>query len=211
MKVAAAWSEEHELADGTHVRVRMIRPEDREGLRTEFRRLSPESRYRRFFAHMSDLSDEMLRYLTEVDGVDHVAIIATVESPDLKTERGVGVARFVRTARERHVAEAAVTVVDDMQRKGVGRLLGLKLVEAALERGVTRFRGEVLTSNVDVLDALGAAGASLTDTGVGTVAFEVPIGPLDHEPVLRRLFREIAASVVLLLREMRPPPPRGEG
>src|SRR5262249_51983006 len=118
MKTGPDFLEEHILADGLHVTLRHIRPSDAPELRAGFHRLSPESRYRGFFSGVTELSDEMLRYLTEVDGVDHVAIVAVGVSPDLKHEAGYGVARFVRRKDEAHVAEAAITVLDEMQHKG---------------------------------------------------------------------------------------------
>ena len=65
------------LKDGTAVRLRLIRPDDKDRLRAGFARLSPESRYLRFFVPKSTLTDAELVYLTETDGVDHVAIGAS--------------------------------------------------------------------------------------------------------------------------------------
>jgi GNAT superfamily N-acetyltransferase len=158
---------------------------------------------------MSDLSDEMLTYMTEVDGVDHFALVATVDSPDLKTERGVGVARFVRTAEDPKAAEAAVIVVDDMQHLGIGRLLALRLMAAARERGIERFTGEVLASNAPMIEALAASGAAMEDAGEGTVRFNVSIAQGD-EPMLLRLFREIARTMAVFLLKLRPLPAGGK-
>src|ERR1700723_1832427 len=97
----------------------------------QFRRMSPDSRYRRFFSGITELSPVMLDYLTEVDGYDHFALVATVDSLDLKAEEGVAAARFVRLPGEPEVAEAAVTVIDDFQGRGLGRLLLARLVDAA--------------------------------------------------------------------------------
>ena len=74
-RINADYREEHVLADGTKVTLRLITPADAEPLRQGFLRLSPTSRYRRFLSGMSELSDDMLRYLTEVDGIDHVAVV----------------------------------------------------------------------------------------------------------------------------------------
>jgi len=137
----------HTLKGGETVALRMIRPTDRDALRDAIARLSPESRYRRFLGLMGTPSEETLRYLTEVDGVDHVAIVATRESLDLKDEEALGVGRFVRLPDARDVAEAAVTVGDWFQGRGLGMLLLTTLAEAASERGIRKFRGEVLASN----------------------------------------------------------------
>jgi hypothetical protein len=65
---------EHVLAEGTLVTIRPITPSDRDELRRQFMRLSPESRHRRFFHAVTALTDEMLAYLTEVDGEDPFAV-----------------------------------------------------------------------------------------------------------------------------------------
>lgn len=209
MKVGPEWRAEHVLADGTRIVLRTIRPEDASTLREEFERLSPESRYRRFFAGMQALSDATLRYLTNVDGVDHVAIVAIVEAPDLKTERGVGVARFIRVTGEPTIAEVAVTVCDDMQGKGVGRHLLLALTEAARERGVHHFRGEVLASNAPVRAILEEVGAHAKREESGALVFDVAIDGAEknhHRPsALERLLRAAAASMAGAIRSLRPP------
>lgn len=79
---------------------------------------SPESRYQRFLGARADLSASDLRYLTEIDGVDHFAFGALVW-PD----EGVGVARFVRFDHEPEIAEPAIAVIDSYQNRGLGRLL----------------------------------------------------------------------------------------
>ena len=70
-----------ELRDGSRVRVRQGRPADRGLLLRGFQRLSDESRYRRFLAPMPELSEGMVRHLTEVDHHDHEAIIASTKTP----------------------------------------------------------------------------------------------------------------------------------
>jgi GNAT superfamily N-acetyltransferase len=67
-----------------------------------------------------------------------------------------GVARFIRLPAAPHIAEAAVVVVDHMQRRGLGTLLLATLAAAARERHITRFRAEVLRTN-------GAANALLRE------------------------------------------------
>ena len=80
------------LCDRSRVRMRQGRPSDRELLLRGFERLVHESRYRRFLPPMPALSEQMVRYLTEVDHHDHEAIIAVDED----TGDGLGVARYAR-------------------------------------------------------------------------------------------------------------------
>jgi GNAT superfamily N-acetyltransferase len=168
---------EHTLPDGTAIALRHIRPDDAPALRRAFAELSPESRFLRFFGAVTTLSDEMVSYLTNVDGKDHVALVALQASPDLKTERGVGVARFIRAPDDSEAAEVAVTVVDDMQHRGVGRVLLTTLAEAAHERGITRFRAEVLEANAPLRRLMEEVHAVPRSEKDGTILFDVPLPP----------------------------------
>jgi len=201
-------STEHVLADGTVMFVRPIRPEDAAMIRDGFERLSAESRYRRFFGAVTHLTDELLDYLTNVDGISHVAFVAGQVTLDLKTERGLGVARFVRLADEPEVAEAAVTVVDDMQRKGIGRILLATLADAARERGIKRFRGEVLATNVPMQQILAEASAAVVRADGVTVEYDVALDPpqpnANGASVLTRLLREAAGSMAFQIRRLGP-------
>ena len=90
-------------------------------------------------------SSSELRYLTEIDGFDHVAIVAvSAEDPDVF----YGVARFVRWQNDPEAAEAAIVVADPLQGQGLGRELGRRLAEEARERGVKRFTATLLGENV---------------------------------------------------------------
>ena len=147
----------HHLRDGTPVRLRLIGPADRARLAAGFEKLSPESRYLRFFAAMPHLPERMLDRLVATDGWKHVAIGAEVASDDATASEGLGVARFVRLEDAPDVAEVAVAVVDAKQGLGLGTILLRALVDAARERGVHRFRAMLLSENASaraLLEAL---------------------------------------------------------
>ncbi len=133
------------LSDGHRVYLRCIRPEDKAMLVEGLGHLSVESRYRRFFTAKKSLTDGELAFLTELDGIDHIAIGAALEGDDHL--HGIGIARVIRLKDRPEVGEPAVTVVDEMQGKGLGHLLFLRLVAAARERGITRFYCEVQVAN----------------------------------------------------------------
>lgn len=137
------------MRDGSTVLVRPIRPEDRGVLREAFARLGEQSRYQRFFSPINELSESELRYFTEVDHRDHEALVAF----DSETGDGVGVARFVRLD-DGTSAEAAVTVIDEWQGRGVGTALCQLLAERAREEGVERFTALLLASNYQMRDVL---------------------------------------------------------
>ena len=199
--------EERALSDGTSVVLRHIRPTDAAELRRGFLALSPESRYRRFFHPVSDLSDHTLRYLTDVDGKDHVAIVAVGYAPDLKTEIGYGLARFVRLKDEPDVAEAAITVVDPMHNKGLGKLLSLVLADAARERGIRKFRAEVLASNAPVRQMLTDLGAEVRKESDDAVTIDIDLDdPRGPEPSAAKWLRAAADRWAGRFRSLPAPP-----
>jgi hypothetical protein len=197
MLTGADFHEEHVLDDGTSVTLRHIAPSDVDELGRAFERLSPLSRHNRFLGAPSVLSDATLRYLTEVDRDNHVAIVAE------SAGQGLGVARFIRDSEEPMVAEPAITIVDAMQRKGLGRILAVALARAALERGVRTFRGDILADNSAVRKLLDEVGATFTRASADELTFEVDLGP-PGEPnagerldlLARRLLRAAAERLV---------------
>lgn len=140
-----SYTERAVLTDGSAVQLRLIRPEDKALMLAAWERLSPESRYRRFLTAKTSLTEAELRYLTEVDNMNHLAIGATRRRKGKR--EAMGVARFVRIEGRPGVADAAVTVVDDAHRKGLGRLLFSRLIAAARERGIERFTADILATN----------------------------------------------------------------
>jgi len=134
-------SERVTLAPGVEVFVRPIRPEDKKLLTSAFESLTPEGRYQRFFAPVERLSESDLAYLTEVDHVDHEALVAI----DPEDGSMVGVARYVRT--NRNEAEVAITVGDHWQGRGLGTALLKRLVRRAASENIDYFLALVLMDN----------------------------------------------------------------
>ncbi len=201
-----SWRVTRVLRDGTAVTLRPVTPDDREEIRRGLLELSPQSRYLRFM-HVATLpTDELLDYLTQVDQRDHIAIGASIESPDLKTERGVGIARFVRLDGLRDTAEAAITVVDDMQRRGLGTVLLVELLRAAKARGIRRIRAEVLADNDTMRMILERAGATKvpSECGDGTIAYDLAIvderSAEKSAPSVFEVLRGAAETMALRLR-----------
>ena len=202
MSTPTELQEEHVLDDGTPVVLRAIRPDDAAELRRGFERLSPSSRYRRFLATRDTLSDDTLDYLTRVDGRDHAAIVALTRGPD-GADVGLGIARFIRMPDEPEVAEAALTVIDDAQGKGLGRLLALALARAAVAQGIRRFRGEILATNQPVQQLLVEAGAVVKPSDDGALVFDVVLDPPEPqhlERTARQLLRAAASQLLGLFR-----------
>ncbi|MFO0749572.1 MAG: GNAT family N-acetyltransferase [Myxococcota bacterium] len=184
-----------------------MRPEDKPLLVDGLRRMSPESRFMRFFAHRDRLSPRELAYLTEVDHDRHVAIGAITRGPD-GHPKGLGVARFIRLDPP-EIAEAAVTVVDDAQGRGLGRVLFQYLVAAAHERGVREFRFDVLAENESMLklvEHLFPGSTSHIEDGIVTIDCPLPV--LDEagqtpDAMLYRVLRLAAEGALRVYRSLR--------
>lgn len=182
------------LKDGSRVLVRPVLSTDRVLLAREFERLSPESRYRRFFGPMKVLSDSFLEYLTSLDYVNHFAWAALSADPGPFGEpQGLGVARYVRLS-DPVAAEMAVTVVDDWQGRGLGRVLLDALVLEALENGITRFEGDVLMENGPMREMLRRTGARFRSDSPGVLRFSIDL-PAREEALRGAPFSDLLRSL----------------
>ena len=196
------YAEHAELRDGTAVLLRLLRPPTRSyctsassGCRRS-RATRGSSRPRQRYPTTSSATD--------VDHENHLAIGAASERDG--TQTGLGVARFIRFADRADTAEAAIAMADEAQRKGLGRLLLLRLVAAARERGIERFRFEVLSSNAGMAKLIAEIAPERTvETATGALSIEValpevePTQPPLGAPVgiaIYRLFRAAAANAI---------------
>ena len=168
------------LRDGSMVLVRPIQPADAPLLVEGFARLSPESRRRRFLIGKHALSSIELRYLTEIDHHDHEAVGAL----DHADGRGVGIARYVRDAEDPELAEVAITVIDEWQRRGVGTELVAALSERARAAGIRRFGALVSADNLAVIGLLRrmSADVELVGTDGDVLQYEVVLRAAAPQP-----------------------------
>ena len=184
------------LRDGSPAVLRPIRPSDKDRLADGLKRLSPQSRYLRFHTAVDHLNTDQLRYLTEIDYHDHMAWVAL--PPDDATAPGMGVARYVRLPDEPTVAEAAVTVLDEWQGRGLGTLLLAVLGISAAHNGVRTFRNYVLAENAPMLDIFEQLGGVRVNEGGGVFRVDVdladqpqPTGASNARDVLRAAARGV--------------------
>jgi protein lysine acetyltransferase len=133
------------LQNGQRFHLRPIRPEDKDALVEALHHLSEDTVYKRFLSPKPDFTSAELRYLTELDGHDHYALVAV---PVGRPTEIHAVGRFVRLREEPATAEVAVVVGDELQGMGLGTQLGLALADAARERGVRQFTATILGQNV---------------------------------------------------------------
>ena len=136
------------LRDGVEVLVRAVRPEDKPLFVAGWSHLSDESVYKRFLAPREQ----------PVGATNWPSSPRSTTSTTRRSGRsipasgeGVGVARYVREHERPHVAEAAVTVVDAWQHRGLGGKLLRRLCRACDREPDPRLHG--LAAGVQRRDA----------------------------------------------------------
>jgi len=160
------------LRDGGLAHIRPIKPEDADGLHDMFHRMGRESVYHRFFRHKRDLSEEELRYFTNLDYDDRMAFIAE------QGGRIIAVGRYDRLEEDTQVAEVAFAVEDGQQGRGIGTQLLTHLTNYARNNGVDAFRAYVLPDNYPMMRVFRGSGFVLRremGEGVYTVQFPVEL------------------------------------
>lgn len=137
-----------QLADGTDVVIRPIRPEDAELEQQFVRNLSEETRYFRFMNSVQELSESMLVRFTQIDYSREMALLAVTETHGKELE--LGVTRFAINP-DGESCEFALVVADNMRGKGLGNKLMTALMDAARSKGIKVMEGEVLNNNASML------------------------------------------------------------
>lgn len=137
-----------QLADGTDITIRPIRPEDAEIEQEFVRNLSQEPRYFRFMNSVQELTPTMLVRFTQIDYSREMALIAVTEDHGKEIE--LGVTRFAINP-DGEICEFALVVADAMRGKGLGQKLMTVLMDAARAKGLKIMEGEVLQNNSRML------------------------------------------------------------
>ena len=185
------------LADGRVVRLRTLRPEDRDAVQALHARACDESVRLRFFSVRRDLAGTYAEHLaTAAD--HHLAMVAVAG------ETVIGVASAEPNPTDTECAEVAVLVDDARQHTGIGTLLLEHLAAQARRHGIRRFVAEVLEENMGMLDVLRHAGFRLTtqhEAGVAEVTVDLEPGGALRRAVAQR---ERAAEVASLRRVLAP-------
>lgn len=132
------------LKDGSQLTIRPISAADKAELNAGLARLSEATVHKRFLSPKTRFNSTELRYLTEVDGRHHAALVA--EERDAP-HRIVAVARYVELPAEPGTADVAIVVGDPLQGQGLGTVLAAHLAEEAARNGIRRFSATMLSDN----------------------------------------------------------------
>ncbi|MCA9621388.1 MAG: GNAT family N-acetyltransferase [Myxococcales bacterium] len=166
------WEAVVRLDDGTRLTFRPIEPSDKARLADLMERLSEDSRLRRFLTMKRSLSREELAYLTEVDGIHHLALLALDEADAV-----AGVGRLVRDPNRLDAAEAAIVVADALQGRGLGTRLLRLLLTAARERTVRWVHLEMHVDNVAMRRLAERYDATVVQASQGVAHFTIDLAP----------------------------------
>jgi GNAT superfamily N-acetyltransferase len=178
---AANYEEIVTLKNGTGVRIRSIRPDDKQRLVTAFKNLDPESIYTRFFHHKKMLSDAELKAATELDFDNAVALVMTIGGEENETIIGGGRYVVIDGAGASRSAEVAFTVEEDFHRQGIARILLQHLASIARKKGLSRFVAEVLPENRGMLTVFSRSGLPM-ETQHGGDAVHVTLSLMGDRP-----------------------------
>jgi acetyltransferase len=158
MHLVSQW----QLADGTDITIRPIRPEDAILVKRFVHDLSDETKYFRFMNSVQELTEEMLARLTQIDYSREMALIAVVEETD-GSEVELGVARYAINP-DGKTCEFALVVADKITGKGLGQKLMVSMMEAARSKGLAIIEGEVLSQNHNMLKLMTRLGFTIKNS-----------------------------------------------
>ncbi len=166
MADASNYAQTATLRNGTQVKIRSIRPDDKKRLVTAFKNLDSESIYTRFFYHKKMLTDQDLKSATELDFEKAVALVVTIGEGELEVIIGGGRYVVIDDTGKSRSAEVAFTVEEDYHRQGMARILLQHLAAIAREKGLSCFVAEVLPENRGMLTVFSRCGLPIkTDHG----------------------------------------------
>ena len=183
------------LRDGTPLRLRAPTPEDYDGIKAFYDRLSEDSLHTRFHGYVR--TEGPARSDAEADGDARVVLLGW------RADRVVASGSYDRL-REPAVAEVAFTVAEDFQGRGVATRILEQLAEIGAEQGIRRFDAEVMDTNQAMLAVFGRAGFGVRSK----LDFDELLVSLDIQPteaVQERIEERDHVGVVASLRSILAP------
>jgi acetyltransferase len=149
------------LKNGRRVLLRPIRPSDRRLLIDLFRRLSPQTIYRRFLSHVRELPEDWLDRFTLMNYKSDFALAATIEEDG--EEHIISVCRYHYSIYTENT-ELAMVVRDDWQGLGLGKTIASRLFEIARKNDIHQFEGMLDPTNEAITKIFNSIGCKYTLT-----------------------------------------------
>lgn len=140
------WERHITAADGMHIFVRPVRPEDESLFESFFKRVTDKDLRLRFFAPVKQFTHVFMARLTQIDYARAMAFIAIEES----SGQMLGAVRLHADANYEK-AEYAVLLRSDLKGRGLGWMLMQMMIEYAHAEGLRRIEGQVLKENTTML------------------------------------------------------------
>ncbi|GGB77320.1 GNAT family N-acetyltransferase [Henriciella pelagia] len=156
-------------ADGDAIVLRPLVDADAPALQKAIDSFSNRSRYLRFFNGAPSVPPAVMRRLTEVDGILHLAWAAV----DEKTGDIVGAVHAMRDEATDEIGEFALGLIDNWQGKGIARLLIALLASEAMSKGMTGFNANVLWENRKGRALMAALGARSLGSQSGVIQYRI--------------------------------------
>jgi RimJ/RimL family protein N-acetyltransferase len=157
------------LRDGTAVRIRMARADDRPKLEAAFKELDPQTIYTRFFSFRRGISETEVERLEAADPDHYILLLATIGSGADETVIAAANCVVLDAAGPGRSAEIAFTVEEDYQRQGLASRMLAAITEIARSRGIMRFEADVLSHNQAMLAVFRRCGLPMTTSGSGGI------------------------------------------
>jgi acetyltransferase len=130
----AEYEESITLKDGSTIFLRPIKASDGPLILDFFHKLSPETVYFRFLTHLDEIQPALLKHIVEIDYETHFTLVAVIEEAGM--ESIIGSCRYITTQKVDH-AELSIVLRDDWQKKGLGTIMAIRVVNAARLKGIS--------------------------------------------------------------------------
>ena len=147
----------NDVADGAHLLVRPVRPEDEELVRRFFRQVTAEDLRLRFFAPVKNIGHAFIARLTQLDYARAMAFVAL----DRSSGEMLGIVHLHADANYQN-AEYAILVRSDLKGRGLGYLLMQMIIDYARAEGLKVIEGQVLAENTAMLAMCRELGFSIS-------------------------------------------------
>lgn len=162
---------------GRRLRLRPIGADDDDAFIEVGRRSTPEDLRLRFFSAVRPEPGPLVKMLTDFDHHHHRVVGAYDPALPRGPQELLGGVRLIWKP-DLSCGEFAIMVRSDCKRLGLGRCLMAEMLGWAVDLGLARVDGEVLSENIAMLNLARACGGHILpagpEPGVSTVTFDPP-------------------------------------